>query len=299
MIPPRHALVGIDFSESSRVALAFAARLMVQSGGELDVLHVQDPILTEAARTVDINLGAESSEELRRFVAGTPPADSCQAERFVVCGSAGTVLCHIAEREQADVLVVGAHGMSNAARWLFGSNTERVLRYAPMSVMVVPGTWTPPQPQTRDLSGTGPVIVAIDFTEPALAAAAAGVHLARLLHTTLIVAHVVPEPHVIERWTPHANRALSEAVHAAETELTSWLANMPIDVPARVQVTSGDIAESILRLTRTDADQSPLLVLGRRPQESRESAPGTVVSRALAGLRVPLLVVSPADDTRA
>ena len=136
MIPPRHALVGVDFSESSRVALAFAARLMVHSGGELDVLHVQDPLLTEAARTAHVNLGAESVEELRRFIASTPPADSCQAESLVVCGSPGTTLCNIAAREQADVLVVGAHGMSNAARWLFGSNTERVLRQAPMSVMI-------------------------------------------------------------------------------------------------------------------------------------------------------------------
>jgi len=295
MIPPRHALVGVDFSESSRVALVFGARLMVHFGGELDVLHVQDPILTEAARTADVNLGAESIEELRQFVAGTPPADSCRAGTLVVCGSAGTVLCNIAEREQADLLVVGAHGMSNAARWLFGSHTERVLRHAPMSVIVVPGTWKPPRPQTRDLSGTGPVIVAIDFTEPALAAAAAGVRLARLLHTTLTVVYVVPEPRVIERWTAHANRAMSEAVHSAETELTSWLANVRIDVPVHVHVTSGDIAESILRLTRANPGQSPLLVLGRRPHEAGESAPGTIVSRALAGLHVPLLVVSPAE----
>jgi nucleotide-binding universal stress UspA family protein len=259
------------------------------------VLHVQDPILTEAARAAHVNLGAESMEELRRFVAGTPPADRCQPETFVVCGSPGTVLCSIAEREQADVLVVGAHGMSNAARWLFGSNTERVLRHAPMSVVVVPGTWKPARLQTHDLSGIGPVIVAIDFTEPALEAARAAVRVAKLLQTTLTVVHVVPEPRVIERWTPHANRAISDAIHRAETELTTWLANVPIDVPLRMQVTSGDIAESILRLTRSNPGHSPLLVLGRRQQDAGESAPGTVVSRALAGLRVPLLVVSPRE----
>ena len=59
MIPPKHALVGVDFSESSRVALAFAARLMIHAGGELDVLHVQDPILTEAAGDAPTTPGAE------------------------------------------------------------------------------------------------------------------------------------------------------------------------------------------------------------------------------------------------
>jgi len=61
MIPPKRVLVGVDFSECSRTALAFAARLTLQVGGDLDVLHVQEPMLTAAARTARVNLTAESA----------------------------------------------------------------------------------------------------------------------------------------------------------------------------------------------------------------------------------------------
>jgi len=156
MIPPRRILVGVDFSECSRTALAFAARLALHVGGVLDVLHVQDPTLTAAARSAHVNLAAESAEEVRRFIQSTPPAPEAHPETFVICGTPGKVLCDIAAREQADVLVVGAHGMTGAARWLFGSNTQRALRHAQMSVLVVPTGWRPPHPDRQDLSGRRP-----------------------------------------------------------------------------------------------------------------------------------------------
>src|SRR4051812_5428377 len=56
MIPPKRILVGVDFSECSRAALAFGARLAVHAGAALDVLHVQDATLTVAARAVHVNL---------------------------------------------------------------------------------------------------------------------------------------------------------------------------------------------------------------------------------------------------
>jgi nucleotide-binding universal stress UspA family protein len=294
MIPPKRILAGVDFSDPSRTALAFAARLALHGDGHLDVLHAQDPVLTAAAHTARINLSAETTDELRRVIDETAPARLCQPDTLVVCGTPGTVLCNIAAREQVDVVVVGAHGMSGAARWLFGSNTERVLRHAAMSVLVVPSGWQPPRPELRDLSGLGPVIAAVDFSEPALAALHAAARLAAFFRTTLDVVHIVPELRVLDRWTPHADRAVEHAIQAAQAKFETYLAGFPVDVPMRFHVETGDIVESILRLARPETG-SPLLVLGRRPHEAGESAPGTVVSRALASLQVPLLVVPPSE----
>ena len=104
MIPAKRMLVGVDFSEPSRTALAFAARLALHGGGELDVLHVQDPLLMTAARNAGIDLRAESVEELKRFIHDTPPADACHPDSFVLCGTPGKVLCDIAAREQAETV---------------------------------------------------------------------------------------------------------------------------------------------------------------------------------------------------
>jgi nucleotide-binding universal stress UspA family protein len=295
MIPPKRVLVGVDFSENSRAALAFAARLARHGGGELDVLHVQEPLLTAAARSAHVDLRAESAEELRRFIQATPPAAVARGERFVICGTPGNVLCDIAAREQADVLVIGAHGMSGTARWLFGSNTERALRHAQTSVLVIPSGWCPPHPEAGDLSGVGPVITAVDFSEPALAAAVAGARLARFLGTSLIALHVVPELRVLGRWSAHANGAVAEAARAARLELDAALSRAREIAPLQLQVVIGDIVGSILRAAEPTISYAPILVLGRRPQGAAEGAPGTVVSRALASLRVPMLVVHPSE----
>jgi nucleotide-binding universal stress UspA family protein len=291
MIPPRHVLVGVDFSECSRSALAFAARLALQAEGSLDVLHVQDPTLTAAARTAHVNLAGESADELRRMIDSTPPAGQAAHGTFVICGSPGQVLCDIAAREQADVLVVGAHGMSEAARWLFGSTTERVIRHARMSVLVVPSGWRPPRPDRQNLSGLGPVIAAVDYSEPAFAAAHAAARLARLLTTGLTVLHVVPELSVLERWKPHADCAMAQAASRASLELRRLLAPLEEIAPMNLQVVTGDIVGSIASATEPRHSSQPVLVLGRRPANDQEGAPGTVVSRALASLRVPMLVV--------
>lgn len=295
MIPPKRVLVGVDFSECSRTALAFAARLTRQVGGDLDVLHVQDPMLTAAARTAGINLAAESAEELRHFIQSTPPANDAHPETFVICGTPGTVLCDIAAREQADVLVVGAHGMTGAGRWLFGSNTERVLRHARMSVLVVPSGWRPPHPDTNNLTGLGPVVAAVDFTEPALLAVGAAARLAHLLATRLTVLHVVPELRVPDRWLAHANGAMTEAARHATLQLNALLSPVKDIAPMNLLVVTGDVVGSILRATEPQNSYQPLLVLGRRPFED-DTAPGTVVSRALASLHVPMMVVHETRD---
>ena len=296
MIPARRILVGVDFSDPSRTALAFAARLAVHGGGELIVLHVPDPLLMAAARNAGIDLRTESADELTRFIRDTPPAEACHPKTFVLCGTPGQVLCDIAAREQADILVVGAHGMSGAARWFFGSNTERVLRHAGTSVLVVPTEWQPAHPKGRDLFGLGPVVAAVDLTEPALGAAYAAARLAKSLQTRLTVLHVVPEIHVIGRWASHASGAMTEAVRAARLELDARLSRVKTIVPTQLQVVTGDIVGSIMQAAQSTGAHSPLLVMGRRRHEAGDAAPGTVVSRALASLRVPLLVVGPVDE---
>ncbi len=291
MIPPRRILVGVDFSECSRAALAFGARLALHAGAALDVLHVQDSTLTAAARAVHVNLEAESAEELRRFIRGTPPADALRPETFVICGTPGQVLCDIAAREQADVVVVGSHGMTGADRWLFGSNTQHVIRRARMSVLVVPAGWQPPRAGAQDLSGLGPVIAGVTVSEPAIAAAHAAARLARLLATRLTVLHVVPELRVPDRWMSHAASATAEAVRSASRELDALLAPLNTITPTNVTVVTGDVARSLLHAAEPRKPCQPFLVMGRRPADANGRAPGTVVSRVLASLRVPMLIV--------
>lgn len=64
MTRPRSILAAVDFSDASRVALQFAARLAHQCQAELHVLHAEDPLLNAAARHHGIDLSSETREEL-------------------------------------------------------------------------------------------------------------------------------------------------------------------------------------------------------------------------------------------
>jgi nucleotide-binding universal stress UspA family protein len=52
-------------------------------------------------------------------------------------GEEASALLQAAEEEKADLIVVGSSGMSAIERFLLGSVSEKVLRYAPCSVLVV------------------------------------------------------------------------------------------------------------------------------------------------------------------
>jgi len=93
----------------------------------------------------------------------------------------------------------------------------------------------------------------------------------------------------------HANAATTEAARNASSELNTRLAPVKDIAPMNLNIVIGDVVGSILRAAEPQDSYQPLLVLGRRPSNASESAPGTVVSRALASLHVPMLVV---HDTR-
>jgi nucleotide-binding universal stress UspA family protein len=292
MIPPRIVLAAVDFSESSRAALTFAARLAKHAQARLHVVYAQDPLLAGAARAVGVDIDAETRAELTAFMQSAPPAGDWSPFQEVVDGAPVTVLCDVADRINADLIVVGAHGMSGVGRVLFGSTTEGVIRKADRSVLVVPDSWTPPPGPAEDLTGTGPVVAAVEPTPAAFAAARAASALAALLGTSLELRHVVPPPFVLSRWSAHAAAAQRHRLDEARKQLTAAAALRDV-TPATVDITSGNVAEELADVVRVTNGRRPLLVLGRRPRAERGDAPGNTAVRVLALSEVPVLMYLP------
>ena len=269
----------------------FAARLAKHAGARLHVVHAQDPLLARAARSAGIDIEAESRAELTTFMENAAPAGDWSPFHEVVEGTAVTVICDIGDRENADVIVVGAHGMSGVGRVLFGSTTEGVLRHADHSVFVVPDSWTPPHPEGTDLSGIGPLVVGIEPTPAAFAAAHAARALATLLGTSLELRHVVSPASVLSRWSAHAEAAQRERLEEARQLMDSAPALR--DLNADVAVTVGAVAEQLADAARLTGNRHPVLVLGRRTHYERGGGPGSLATRVLALVEVPVLMYLP------
>jgi nucleotide-binding universal stress UspA family protein len=286
-------LAAVDFSEPSRVALTCAARLAKQCGAELHVLHAEDPLLACAAQKAGVDLTRETRDELTAFMQIAGPAGGWAPIHHVVTGPAVDVIRDIAERERADVVVVGMRGMSGAERTMFGSTTEGVLRKADRSVLVVPDNWTPPQPASPDLRGTGPVVVGVELSTPALAAVRAASRLAALLDTSVDAVHVVPHLTVPARWSTHATAALEQHVRQARADITMALHDLRAEYPMRLEVTTGRIADRLAAAVTDDAGRHSILVLGRRTHDERDGAPGSTAYRILTMATVPVLMYLP------
>jgi nucleotide-binding universal stress UspA family protein len=276
--------------------MEFAARLANHCGAALHVLHVQDPLLSAAAQAQGLDLVHDSRDELARFTAASAAArDKTALQHHVVIGQATSTICDIAEREGVDLIVLGMHGMSGPARALFGSTTEGVLREADTPVFVIPDSWVPPDPATKDLSGMGPVIAAIEISCNAMAGVLAGIRLAEVLRTTVDTVHVVPELNVLDRWRPHADTVVTQQIDSARAEVAVALAGVSNGVEIPLRVETGSVPERLAHAALGAPGQYPILVLGRHARGSRRGVPGSTAYRVLGLAKVPVLVYCVAE----
>jgi nucleotide-binding universal stress UspA family protein len=180
--------------------------------------------------------------------------------------------------------------MSGAERAFFGSTTEGVLRHSSASVLVTPAQWSPVRSTVPDLSGTGPVIAAVDFSPAASEAATAACRLASVLRTTLKIVHVVPEPPVLARWRGHAEAAVRDCTEAARSQIEKLAASIACDVPVEVKVEIGAVPNHLADCAASSDAHRPILVLGRRAPGEKGGPPGSTAYRVLMLSKAPVLM---------
>lgn len=287
MIPPSKILVAVDFSDASLTALTCAARLARHSKADLLVLHVENPLLSAAARESGIHLAAESRDELARLIDRVGDMPPLAPQQYVVTGHPVEVILDVSCREGVDLIVVASHGMSGVERAFFGSVTEGLLHRTDRSLLVVPAEWRPVG--QRQEGGLGPFIVGLDFSSSSAAAFAAAGRLAELFSTSVEVLHVVPDLPVLERWRPHADAATAERVDLARREIARIAGNLEARVPVSSRVETGSVAERLAEIAVPWGERQPVIVLGKRSAD-RGGAPGTTAFRVLTVARVPVLM---------
>jgi nucleotide-binding universal stress UspA family protein len=149
----RRVLCPIDFSRHSRAALRYASVLAERTGGELTVLVVNDPMLAAAAAAAlhdTWRLDASTLTEVRRFVYRTLGTVGAKATLDVAVGRPAEQIDRVAQRLNADLIVMGTHGLSGPRKWFFGSTTEALFRLSKVPILAVPAR---ARALARDLRG--------------------------------------------------------------------------------------------------------------------------------------------------
>lgn len=134
-------LVALDSSPVAPKVLAEAALFARSFGAELVLLRavgLPTELPPEAfAMTPDnvTTLLFETAEKDLASLAASLP-DVAKARRIVRVGTAWRVVCDVADEEQADLVMIGAHGHRFIDRVL-GTTTQRVVAHTERSVYIV------------------------------------------------------------------------------------------------------------------------------------------------------------------
>ncbi len=139
---PHHILVGADLSRHSDRAVGVGAELAKEFDAKLELvhaLHAPVPFVTPYEVVLPdavIESAFETAErELERMARELAPG--VELSTAVLAEPPHAALCDAAERDHADLIVVGSHGHSGLTQRLLGGVAERVLRHAPCSVLTV------------------------------------------------------------------------------------------------------------------------------------------------------------------
>ncbi|HEV8717019.1 MAG TPA: universal stress protein [Candidatus Binatia bacterium] len=138
-------LVPCDFSEYAEHAFTWAVGFAEAWGARIVPVHV-DPLFASTAYPGDVlpmeraeieaSVLATATQRLTEF-ATKKGTSKVIVETRALLGDPFSAICHTAERERVDLIVMGSHGRTGLAHVLLGSVAERVVRHAPCPVLVV------------------------------------------------------------------------------------------------------------------------------------------------------------------
>lgn len=298
-------LCPVDFSEYSDAALRVAAALAGRVPVAITLLHVVPPRSTGFLAVEPIYVPPRVVETLYQEKLSSAEGDLEQraARLRAQCPEGTTVEVDLATGDTLDVIVeragnhdlvvMGTHGLTGAARFLLGSVSEKVSRAAPCPVLIVPIA----EGEETLVPRFRRVMIGIDYGPSAEATARVGAALA--------------EPggvvELVHAWSPPSlffggiDSAEAAALHHATEEqragqaerLAATAAVLRLEgVSTETYVANATASEGLLE--RAGETEPDLIVVGSHSREGlAERVLGTVADRVLRHAGRPVLLVPP------
>jgi nucleotide-binding universal stress UspA family protein len=135
-------IVPVDFSKHSEYALKVAAQIAKRYNAEILVLHMlemSDVVWSssEALQQEKTAYFFKLAEQRFTTFLKQPYLDGIKVTSIIKHYKVFSEINTVVETHQADLIVMGSHGVSGLRDYFVGSNTERVVRHAEVPVLVV------------------------------------------------------------------------------------------------------------------------------------------------------------------
>jgi len=141
----RRIAIGVDGSESSAAALKWTIRLARATGAQVIAVYAIDipvyfPEPEELPFVLDQDWRAGMKSDFEDKWCKPLKLAGVRYRTVMEDGRAATVIAEVAERENADVIVVGRRGRGGVAELLLGSTSHELVLHSKQPVMVVSAT---------------------------------------------------------------------------------------------------------------------------------------------------------------
>jgi nucleotide-binding universal stress UspA family protein len=295
-------LVPVDFSSTSRDALALAASLARRSGGKLTLLHVgATPTysMTQAwsasmhmpIRELHERMKRESQALVERWLQSDVPA-GVEARTVLREGFPPDEI--VAEADDHDLVVIGTHGRTGADRVALGSVAERGVRRCKVPVLVAPGVAR--EAGRRVDAPFENVLVAIDFSESSTRVLRAAIAMAGTTGAKLTLLHVVISESIMisQVWmdalSPSVLELHDKMVREAQRQLDRMMRDeVPEPLRGQALLREGLAANTIVQ--QISLGSYDLVVMGTHGHTGIQRVIlGSVAERVLRHSPVPVLV---------
>jgi nucleotide-binding universal stress UspA family protein len=283
-------LCPIDFSVASLGALRYAAAIVERFDGQLTVVTVEDPLLASMDRAAGEPWhDGDTRRELSRVVADVLGRRSgTLSERLeVASGRPADEILRLVNANPCDLIVMSTHGLTGRRRLFFGATTERVLRSAPVPVLVTRPD--DPGPTTADQIGmlVNRILVPVDLDGSATHAVHVAAGLAPVFGAPLLVVHVVEPARLPFPRRAEALKLDRERRGQADQALDALAGEVQPGVMAETLVAYGDAPEEIAKIAHDR--HIGLIVMPIRGEG--DSRIGAVAYRVLSLAAAPVLAL--------
>ncbi|MCB0792039.1 MAG: universal stress protein [Flavobacteriales bacterium] len=129
----RTILVPYDFSECATDALRVAAKIAARTGGCIEIVHVYEHMTDFHTENQKVR------EEIEERLEEVPKMDflgGVELRKFMLRQMGISEMFKNDRLAEADLIVMGSHG-ARGIRGLVGSNTQKIVRIAPMPILVI------------------------------------------------------------------------------------------------------------------------------------------------------------------
>ena len=134
-------LYATDFSSDSDAALRYASTVAAAEGATLCIAHIDDDTPGLVFGHVGYGYVPEVDDIARqqydKLLTIVPTTEGVKYEHQFLRGEAAESILQLAEKEQADLIVIGSHGRTGLRRLLMGSVAEAVVRRAHCPVLTI------------------------------------------------------------------------------------------------------------------------------------------------------------------